>query len=1367
VSRRRDTRRTVALALLLAWAALLLAPAVALAAVAPNVTYTLPSDWKSRSTLGKGGPFGTVYLTATLYDSEDMNAFGEVKGAVTVSSQPQRYATMDDFLKAWGPHEPAAPSGQNQTGVGGAAAPTYLWYRDVQKGTTTFSGLPAWYVSYLEYDSVAPEGQGPPTIATRVRLYYIDRKDSAVLVMAESTARDSVVGRLDEVDAQTKAVLDSIKIEFGPAATGTGWQTVAGGLAAVAAAAVAMAAAFAKSSGGKVDPNTPIGFVLQLSTPRLAVRRDQQAPFEAKAWRVRASGAFELATDATVTLAPPPGVGVTAGSGAGVVSAGVWQTDAVRAPAALHVNVSCGGGGTSASVPVTAGDEAQIVVRFDPERKRAVLPNDKDSLTLVARVVPASGSWPPDIDPAAVRASIAFRGPDSWLYLSSPADWDADGRAVRIQCSSPEQVAGGAAPGARPVPPQTLAVEVTATVGTQQLTQQVAIPIAKPPTLDANPDDIALAAGSGDTTQVSLVVKDPGDAQWTYRAEWAEDAEAIATPDIVEDTPSSATMTLTESAPDTLGGDSPKIYSKLRIFAMAEGFEDVERDIMVAVLREGLFAETVSKHPDGTFHVRADGKKQPQTIYFRVYVKDPATGRIAADPKYVSTLVFEPLDEPGTPERGTVEFARLSTKYERTPQAAPDEGPYQFSFEREVPGKTGEVMRVRYLASVPGLDPEKYETELALGLETTSPETDSPEWQAEYKRASDIIDRLMPVSYRASWHKTLEMRAQFLGAEGLAELRKRIWFNAAELVQAEGAEGYLAEANWADRIVKSLELAEFLGDICFNYLVSVYLGPIQGQFAQAAKPMLITGITDYLNDATLEEIESHQLGAVFGIFEGKVVDMDTWGRLTGASKVKLWMAFVTYHLLKERFYNKRPIMECLKIAAEQARDLVVFGWIQQRLHKAMGTSPGSGIRTPGEQPPAGAKPAAGAGAGAKPAAAAAGAGAGAGGAKPARTPKPAAGAAAAKAGQPAASSRKKGTQAPVAATRKRVITGTEPGDPMPKPGKPVRPRPLPPRAPRPVESASSEAVRRATTVGPDGVPYADRRTVLDIMRDPQRVRDLKNASPEVQAAFNNTRNQIYRQHDAQVLRDLRNQPGMRGRKLAVLDVRTPGSDPNTVNTDRDFRVVEIRHNPATGKNEAIEIDNRRWKTSSDRAFASATGGPTDPKGAADHAKAHQQLGADRYHAEASPDLAMQGFVQDPHTGQWRQAQVRPNIQIVKEGGGTLHDPEALGQTYRTKVADALREGNRGDAYVQAGKAVETMTGVRAGYARQGYEVGQLSPQMRQGMAAIGQGKTNYSDPAAIAQADANLRAAGFNGLPDFMNKLSGHIESLKNAKLRE
>lgn len=1286
----------------------LLAPAVALAATGflDLVTYNLPPGWTSEKKSDKDGPpFGSIRLASPSTGSSADNGAGVL--AYIVYDKAQRFATLEQFSVY-----DSSPASDDQGDT--------LQKTTAHSEAVTFKGKPAWKQTMTKVTTThnlqTTENLGLAPVETGRRIdttYYFNTEDGhSVLVISYAMAQGSKLNQIDTMQAQAEDLIDSIK--FGspppPIPEGSPWRTVFEGAAALAAAATALAGAFLSTPEGrrraKEDPTMVVGHILRLSTRSIEVARDKQTPLEVLAYRVRANGSYEPADDAVITLTPPAGVSVAPRSGNGTLHAGVWQTGTVGRPAIMQITAAAPGGSTTQQLPVKSGDALDLAVTFEPAVKTSLLADDKDSVTLVARVQPEGGVWAPGTDPGAARASIAFRILGGWLYGSEPTDWGPDARAMRFMACQPDPL--------HPVaPPEHIDVEVSATVGAEQLRKVIGVGIARQPVLEATPDEVTLAADSGETALVALAVRDPGEPQWGYREQWPEGAQPLAGCAFKEDSTSSGTLTLTESAPKTTGGGPPKLWAKLTVIASAQGYPDVPRVINVGVLREGLFAETVSLHPDGTYHVRADGKKQPQTIVFRAYARDPSTGRIAATPRSVNALKFEMVDEPGTPARASAEFSQLAIAYQPEASAAEREpgGAYSFAFTREVPGK-GEVRPIRYLVTAPGLDPEKYWCEVKLGLETTAVETDSPEWQAEYRRADDILRRLMPASHYPQWKTTLDTRSQFLGAEGMAELRKRIWINATELVLAEGAEGYTAEANWADHIVKSLEIADMAGDVAIQYLCSIYLGPAGGQAAQTVKPILTSAIGEYLAGMSADEWIHMQIASLGGILESRTVDVAAWEKMVPNRKWTLWALFVCYHFLRATLYEGKSFMEGIKRAAQQAGGVVIMSWTQKMLHTYGGTTAYANAPTTRVTP---------------------------------KGPKP------------------------VVAPRKRVLDSSAPGAAMAKPGKPVKPL-VPtgtPKGPQAPESASAARIRAATKIGPDGVPMADRATVLATMRDPAAVRALKTASPEVQAAFNNTRNQIYRQHDADVLRDLHGSPGMEGKRLAVVDVRTPGSDPRSVNTDRDFRVVEIRRNPATGRTEAIEVDRRRWETSSDKAFAKATGGPANDRAAArQYAKDHQQNATDQYHAEASPDLAMQGFVKDS-SGNWRQAQIKPNIQIVAEGKGLLHDPEALGKTYETKVNEAIHSGNQGEAYVQAGKAVETMTHVRAGYAKQNLAVGELPPAMRRGMAIVGEGKANYSDPAAVAATDAKLRAAGFSGgLSDFMGKVSGQIEALKGAKPR-
>jgi hypothetical protein len=302
----------------------------------------------------------------------------------------------------------------------------------------------------------------------------------------------------------------------------------------------------------------------------------------------------------------------------------------------------------------------------------------------------------------------------------------------------------------------------------------------------------------------------------------------------------------------------------------------------------------------------------------------------------------------------------------------------------------------------------------------------------------------------------------------------------------------------------------------------------------------------------------------------------------------------------------------------------------------------------------------------------------------------------------------------------------------------------------------AKALLDAHTKTVNGEKVIDPAVVENVMRNPDAMRDLKTNDPAAWSAFHNQRQKIYTAHDSELKSWIENNvPEAKGQQVSV---ETVGHE-NGV--DRDFRAGVIITDPVTKQPKFIEIPKEAWKGKSDRIFSEKTGGPSDPDGAAKWAKDHQQLQTDQHHAEASPDMADQGYVRDPQTGEWRKTQFTSNLELTKHGQSTLVDPEGLGRTYETKVAEAYHAGNKGDAFAQANKAADSLTGVRDGYADQHYGIKEMPPKVKAGIDAIRSVKDGTMTPP---QAEAEIKKMGYSDLPDFMEKVSGQFGALKWAR---
>lgn len=270
-------------------------------------------------------------------------------------------------------------------------------------------------------------------------------------------------------------------------------------------------------------------------------------------------------------------------------------------------------------------------------------------------------------------------------------------------------------------------------------------------------------------------------------------------------------------------------------------------------------------------------------------------------------------------------------------------------------------------------------------------------------------------------------------------------------------------------------------------------------------------------------------------------------------------------------------------------------------------------------------------------------------------------------------------------------------------------------------------------------PRMTQADMIAIQCDPQMLRSLKNAPPNVQKGFLETYNTaLVNPHDAQLVSHVRTLPGYQGRVIRVESFSTPGKGGGGVGADRDFRVT-MQNPDGTWS----EVPSRLWKDQSNCIVRNLSG------------RSHQQLNwraTDRFDIEASPDYATQN------------GQIS-NIVKVTRGQSTLRDPKQFGNMWQQKMS-GVEPGHSApplEGVAQAQKACNTLAAVRNGYKAQGYKIGNLNPQMQKGIEIVkGADVTASGNFDKVNQA---LQNAGFKGgFEDFSNKLAAQFQALGMAR---
>jgi hypothetical protein len=1044
------------------------------------------------------------------------------------------------------------------------------------------------------------------------------------------------------------------------------------------------------------------------------------------------------------------------------------------------------------SIPGSA--ESLLEISLEPGPKENLQADGKDGILVRARVNPKDASDTAAANAATAGITFAAEGTDSrWVDLHYKPEVRDGWMVIQVQASNPDAARKGYIK-----PPAIVTVTAHAQKSGSDIAQPLDIPIAPDAEIDAKPDIVEFTSGSGDSAKVAVGIDNAGSEKWEIKAEYDKNSRKVAAAEIKQVDGKSATLSLKEAGLDPQHDGTNKEQALLKITAEQKGRATVERDIKVNVYQEGLFVSTVGRDPDkGIFVLNGDGKaRAPTEIDVRVYTKDPKTKKVVnvtAKEGSLKKLTVERLDPKGTPASNVLEVGKFDGGFSKVRRVNDPAAVLSLSLTKEVPAD-GRIVPCDFRISYADEEGASFSSIITVGVQTTSDGPGGSNWQVELDKCQEVITRFVPATYYPKMQAMLDKRKMTLGPEGLAQLRHKIWNAAAELTLGEGGEGYAKEAAWAGAITDVLEWSQWAGDMAFSAAVGSWTGPYGAIGADLLKGSIVSAINAYQDGETPQQWAYENLISIRGMLRGQVVDPSVFEKMGVESKTKAWAIYLGYHFLAN-LYDGQTVVEALKNTGKEATNYVIGGWLSEQVKQNAGKDVTSWVGEKGQEAKTAVKnllpKAQNPQAAAVPKKAA-----------PTAETAPIKKAAAPEAETPAdeTTPAKTPEASPASAEEASAAKPAAEGESVAKPAAEGEPPPAPSVESVPAQESDSAAlVRSRTTQGPDGRLFAHQDDVLTIMKDPTMVRALKNAPPEVQEAFSNTREQIYEQHDSVVEQYVKaNVDGMSKRVVKVREFRTPGATGASLNTDRDYRVCYFAGWDKNGLEQWIEIPRKKWQDKSYETFAKLTGCPDGYEGGPEKwAAAHQQLATDKSHAEASVAFSDQ-LVYNKETKQMEKIRVVSNIQQVlgdqqkqkwnsetkqwdtvpedpalapvakPDSDNTkidLADPQGLGLMYQAKVLDARQPQ---EAFVQANKAVETLVALRKAYEVKGSDTGTLAPNVEAGMKAVAEvvaklkADPNCRDPKAVADAQNTLRQNGFPNIDAFMDKLKGQFESFKN-----
>lgn len=722
------------------------------------------------------------------------------------------------------------------------------------------------------------------------------------------------------------------------------WTLVIGGsIAAVVAAivrkilkkgAVAAAKSAPKSNKDqkeekKEENEEEAHYILQLSKESFQLKLNEPETLEIRVWKVTAKGEKQCNAniqiqnfDKALNVNPTNGVG-------NLNTQLLLQKQPKESNFSILVNANAEGHEFQRAVNIRPFGEMQIIVETTPDNKRSLRPDTFQTIACYAQVVDENGKNIPDL-----TEKIKFDPKSDWIDVSETV-LDADKMGINIGCTNPNPNA------AVSNPPNSVTLSILmdeVAEGEEPLQNDLVITL-----IDCKLEVEVTECSFPVTDELleitfSAYIENPdGDEDWNFRGEYRKgiDTDEPLT-EISINRKSETEVSITLTGPILKPRGNETFLNKTLVISAAQGEEKpLERQINVMVSQVGLF---IKHGVEGKNELMFTADKPFETnLDFALYKYDKNTNQIIVDKDGLSGLTFELQND----EQEIINFESVlkpTFSYDTLVTNIPY-GRYKFKTEDDIPG-FGDIRTLNFLVKAPfGVDdnPAAFEQLLKVRVRTFGIGKEFPEWVEAYEQCKHIINNYVPIGEpRNKLNEILEQRKLVLGAEGLTELRNRIWKIAQDLILAEGAEGYKSMEVWANRITVTLEWTEWAGDLAFNALAAFYLKGVGATGASLVKGGMIEALNFYIYDNNKGwDVFAHRqyekiIPFLMNVAKGRIISIENIELVVKKNKVLAWTIFISCEFLFN-LYQTKSVVEAAKLTAAQLRDELIMRKLTAKL----------------------------------------------------------------------------------------------------------------------------------------------------------------------------------------------------------------------------------------------------------------------------------------------------------------------------------------------------------------------------------------------------------------------------------------------------